>query len=189
MKKNYELWKVIKLKLLFLFFGKKIYKNFAWKMPINGDEEILEYGCGIGNTTYYVLKRLKEGKLYCFDDSTYKLSICMNRARKSLNVVFVGSNIDNIPNIKFDFIYFHSVMYKMDNLEIERILNKLVELIKDGGCIFFLEPMLEVNKLIKIKEVLTKNNLILKSSRIIDLPVLGNALESTYLKMKNSRER
>ena len=46
----------------------------------------------------------------------------------------------------------------------------------------FREPLKEIQKLVTIKRLLSENGLILKDSRITDVPLMGNSLESVYMK-------
>ena len=55
--------------------------------------------------------------------------------------------------------------------------------LKSGGSLIFREPLNEAEKLNVIKRLIEKNGLLLKDSRITDVPLMGNALESIYIKL------
>ena len=58
----------------------------------------------------------------------------------------------------------------------------LVKSIKPGGVFIFREPLKEAEKLRIVKSLAEKSGLHLKDSRITDIPLMGNALESIYEK-------
>ena len=54
--------------------------------------------------------------------------------------------------------------------------------LKPGGVLVFREPLKQTDKISVIKRLIEGNRLFLKDSRITDIPLLGNALESVYIK-------
>lgn len=66
--------------------------------------------------------------------------------------------------------------------ELRDIIHALAESLKPGGVLVFREPLRERGKIGVIKHLIEQNSLFLKESRITDIPLLGNALESVYIK-------
>jgi cyclopropane fatty-acyl-phospholipid synthase-like methyltransferase len=56
-------------RLAFLFYGKSVYKIFADRLPLNGNERVLDFGCGMGTVAHYTARRLTHGHITCLDIS------------------------------------------------------------------------------------------------------------------------
>jgi hypothetical protein len=63
-----------------------------------------------------------------------------------------------------------------------KVVPALAKSLKSGGALVFREPLNEAEKLDFIKRLMLQNELSLRDSRIIDVPLMGNALESVYIK-------
>ena len=56
-------------RLAFLLCGKSVYQAFADRLPLDGGEQVLDFGCGMGTVAYYIAKKLPNGHLTCLDIS------------------------------------------------------------------------------------------------------------------------
>lgn len=170
-------------KLAFLLFGKSVYKDFAARLPLAGDEYVLDFGCGMGTVAYYVAKRLPRGKLVCADISQRWLSSCKKTLRRYDNIALEILNADSIllPN-GFDVVYCHFVLHDILKHELAHTISMLVDSLKPGGKLVFREPLDETEILGIIKRLVEQKGLSLIDSRVTDVPYMGNALESTYIK-------
>jgi protein-L-isoaspartate O-methyltransferase len=63
-----------------------------------------------------------------------------------------------------------------------RFIPALTKALKPGGTLVFREPLNESNKLNIIRRLMDQNILTLLDSRVTDVPLMGNALESVYVK-------
>ena len=63
-------------RLAFLLCGKSVYQAFADCLPLNGNERVLDFGCGMGTVAYYAAKKLAHGHLTCLDISERWLNAC-----------------------------------------------------------------------------------------------------------------
>lgn len=169
-------------RLAFLLYGKSVYKAFADRLPLNGGERVLDFGCGRGTVAYYVAKKLPQGYLTCLDISERWLNACRKTLRKYGNVAFLHSEAPALPKDSFDVAYCHFVLHDISEIELEKAIPALAESLKSGGTLVFREPLQEREKLSLIKRLTEQNGLSLKESRITDIPMMGNALESMYLK-------
>lgn len=170
-------------KLAFLLYGRAIYKEFADRLPLTGNEQVLDFGCGRGNVAYFALKRLPQGNLTCLDVSNRWLQACRQTLRKYRNITFLHADASALPEEEFDVIYCHFVLHEIPGSSIETGIASLVKALKTGGFLIFKEPLNELEKLKNIKQLLVSSGLTLQSSRITDLPRIGNALESIYTKL------
>ncbi|MGI6280316.1 MAG: class I SAM-dependent methyltransferase [Acutalibacteraceae bacterium] len=169
-------------KLAFRFFGKRVYKSFADSLPLEGNEQVLDFGCGLGTVSYFTAKRLKNGHLSCLDISKRRLEISRKRLKGFNNVLFIDTTASELPENRFDLVYCHFVLHDISDCSLKNVIPDLAKSLKSGGKLVFREPLNAAEKLNIIKHLILKNGLSLKSSRITDIPLMGNALESIYTK-------
>lgn len=167
-------------KLLFFLYRKSVYEKFANRLPIEGNEQVLDFGCGMGSVAYYVTKKLPYGHLTCFDISKKWLKVCRKTMSKYKNVTFINSDFINLSSNCFDIIYCHFVLHKVSNLE--KIILLLIRTLKKDGLLILKEPIKDIDKLNDINMLIKKYNLTLKKSRITDSPFIGSSIESIYIK-------
>ena len=169
-------------KLAFFFYGRSIYQAFAALLPLDGGERVLDFGCGMGTVAYYTAKKLTHGQLTCLDISERWLNACRKTLRPYGNVDFLLWEPPVLAEESFDLIYCHFVLHDIAEGELERVIPELVKSLKSGGVLVFHEPLKESEKISVIKRLIGQSRLGLKDSRITDIPLMGNALESVYVK-------
>lgn len=172
-------------KLALVFAGESVYKEFADNIPLCGTEKVLDFGSGMGTVALFVLPRLSNGHLTCYDVSERWLNECRKTLSKFSNVSFHKgeSNTVGLKEGIFDVIYCHYVLHDIPDNELGKIFYGLVRSLKQGGVLVFREPLIDKEKLNKIKMLAHENGLLMKESRITDIPFMGNALESKYTKI------
>ena len=171
-------------KLAFCFYGRKVYREFAERLPLKGDEQVLDFGCGLGTVAYYTANRLPNGQLTCLDVSKRWLKSCRKTLRRFTNVTFHhgGADVLVVKKEQFDLIFCHFVLHDICDEELEHVMFVLANCLKPGGVFVFRDPMTQVKKLNRIKALAEQNGLIKKDSRITDVPLMGNTLENRYIK-------
>jgi len=169
-------------RLAFLLFGKPVYRAFADRLPLDGGEQVLDFGCGMGTVAYYVAKKLSHGHLTCLDISERWLDACRKTLRGYKNISFLLCESLLLTNESFDVAYCHFVLHDISERELERVIPALARSLKPGGVLVFREPFNETKKISLIKHLVEQNRLIPKDSRITDIPMMGNALECVYIK-------
>jgi ubiquinone/menaquinone biosynthesis C-methylase UbiE len=170
-------------RLAFLLRGRSVYQAFAVRMPLKGGEQVLDFGCGMGTVAYYVASKLSQGHLTCLDISKRWLDACRKTLRRYRNVTYM-SGAHMLSEESYDVIYCHFVLHDIAQDELERIIPTLARALKPGGRFFFREPLKESGKLNFIKRLMEKSMLIHEKSYITDVPVMGNTLDSVYVKGK-----
>lgn len=169
-------------KLAFRLCGKSVYQTFADRLPLSGGERVLDFGCGMGPVAYYVAKKLPRGQLTCTDISERWLTVCRKTLRGFKNTEFLKWESQSLENERFDVVYCHYVLHDIPESELEGLIPELAVSLKPGGVLAFREPLSETEKLNTIKRLIKENGLFILVSRITDIPVMGNALESVYMK-------
>lgn len=169
-------------RLAFFFFGKSVYRAFADRLPLDGGERALDFGCGMGTVAYYVAQKLPRGHLTCLDISERWLNVCRKTLRSYGNITFCRSESPALANESFDAAYCHFVLHDIAESELKEVIPALAKSLKPGGVFVFREPLNETEKISLIKRLIEQNRLFLKDSRITDIPLMGNALESVYIR-------
>ncbi|KPU42868.1 putative methyltransferase YcgJ [Oxobacter pfennigii] len=171
--------------LVFRVFGRSVYRDFAGSLPLTGKETVLDFGCGMGTVAYFVAERLPEVKLTCVDISERWLVACKRTLKNYQNVSFLRGDIALLPltDLSFDIIYSHFVLHDIEDSELKRVVPVLARLMKEKGKFIFREPMKDMEKIRFIQSLMEGSNLCRESSRITDIPAMGNALENVYKKV------
>jgi len=169
-------------RLAFFIYGKAVYQSFAERLPLEGWERVLDFGCGMGTVAYYAAKKLPYGQLTCLDVSRRWLDACRKTLRSYGNILYLHGGYPLLASESFDVAYCHFVLHDIAESELERVIPALANTLKPGGILIFREPLREIKKICVIKLLMEQNRLFLKDSRITDIPMMGNALESVYIK-------
>ncbi|MGB4702524.1 MAG: class I SAM-dependent methyltransferase [Syntrophomonadaceae bacterium] len=177
-----SLLEITMTRIAFLLYGKSIYRTFADRLPLKGEERVLDFGCRMGTVAYYVAQRLPQGHLTCMDISRRWLNACRKTLGRYGNVTYQQWECKEFAVESFDIVYCHFVMHDVPESELKVVIPALVKCLKPGGVLVFWEPLRERDKISSIKRLFKQNRLLHKESRITDIPILGNALESVYLK-------
>lgn len=182
MKQEPNRLEILLTKLAFLFYGKSVYKAFSDRLPLDGGERVLDFGCGMGTVAYYAVQKLPHGHLTCLDISGRWLSACRKTLHRYRNVAFVQAGSPVPACGGFDVVYCHFVLHDISESELQTVLPALAKSLKSGGALVFREPLNEIAKQSVIKRLTGQSGLSLKDSRITDIPLMGNALENLYIK-------
>ncbi|HOV25416.1 MAG TPA: class I SAM-dependent methyltransferase [Pseudobacteroides sp.] len=169
-------------RLAFFLYGKSVYRVFADNLPLDGGEQVLDFGCGMGTVAYYTAKRLPHGQLTCMDISERWLNACRKTLKCYNNIIFLKGDSTHLTNETFDVAYCHFVLHDISNNELETVIPALAKSLKPGGMLVFREPLNETEKISLIKHLTEQSRLLPKYSRITDIPAMGNTLECVYIK-------
>lgn len=171
-------------RLAFRFYGKSVYRAYANRLPLRGDERVLDFGSGLGTVAAYVAPRLPKGQLVCADISARWMAACHKTLRAYPGVAFYRGDAYGLPlaNGSFDLVYCHFVLHDIPREELEKVIPALAALLKEGGGLAFREPLDREEPLRLIQRLLEENGLARQDSRVTDVPVMGNSLESLYRK-------
>jgi len=129
-----------KLKIL---FGRSFYQSYLKSFALNGNEHVLDFGCGGGVESRLIMKQLKNsGKLTCVDLSDYWTRRAKKRLKKYPNAVCLQGDIRklNIPENTFDVIFAIHVIHDIAPEKRQSTVNALVQKLKPGGVFFIWEP-------------------------------------------------
>jgi SAM-dependent methyltransferase len=109
-------------------------------LELNGDETVLDFGCGSGRMTYWLAPRVR--KVVGLEVTPEMIRLAEEN-RKSENVEFMlydGLQVPDFPD-PFDFILSVGVLQIMKREEMARTLFGLVRSLKSGGRLCLIEQV------------------------------------------------
>jgi ubiquinone/menaquinone biosynthesis C-methylase UbiE len=124
--------------------GRFIYKSFIESFKLKGSEHVLDFGCGGGVESRYIMKQLQEnGQLTCIDISKYFIERARKRLNKNPSVTLIRGDIRklDIPDHSFDVICTIHVIHDIAPEERQDIVNALSRKMKPGGIFYIWEPI------------------------------------------------
>lgn len=108
--------------------SKDYYKELVDIVSLNENSQVVDFGCGNGNLSFYIYKRF-QSKVIGIDYSQDAISICMERLavlKKKWGVIpvkFYCYNNDALPKYKnIDVVFFCDVVEHMYDDEIDKVL-------------------------------------------------------------------
>ena len=120
------------------------YREYVFQLPINGHEQILEYGSGSGNCSIHLAKRLSnQGHLTTVDISSRWQREIQKRLKKTNNVSFKLGELEDFifPECLFDCIFIHYVLHDIPKTIRKNKITSLTAQLKPGGKVFIKEPL------------------------------------------------
>lgn len=124
--------------------GPLFYNAYIKSFGLNGDEKVLDFGCGGGTGSQCLIKFLNEnGHLTCVDASSFWMKKAERRLRKYPNVECKTGDIRklDIPDSSFDVISIIHVIHDIEPAERQDTVNALSRKLKTGGSLFIREPI------------------------------------------------
>jgi ubiquinone/menaquinone biosynthesis C-methylase UbiE len=121
-----------------------LYNPYIKSFRLQGNENILDFGCGGGTGSKCLLKHLNEdGHLTCIDSSRYWINKAKKRLNKHSNVECLFGNIKelNIPDSSYDVITIMHVLHDIEPEDRQDTVNELSQKLKKHGSIFVREPI------------------------------------------------
>ena len=164
--------------------GRSVYKKFAEKLGLQGQETVLDFGSGLGTVASYVAPMVSQGRLVCADISKQRLDQCKKRLKHFRHVEYKNLLTDPSPfqAKAFDVIYCHFVLHELAEGQLQATLQQMNHWLKDQGKLFFREPIGDGTLHRFLDTVLPASGFHKESSTITDLPIMGNAMEGSYSK-------
>jgi len=145
------------------------YAKYVNELNINGDETILDFGCGGGASSKPILNKLSDkGILICLDTSKQWINKAKKRFKQHDNVIFINEDVTtaDIPKESIDIITMTYVLHDISAQKQDETVKVLAEKLRKNGKIALREPtkpnhgiqpnkihnLMQKNKLIKLHE-------------------------------------
>ena len=119
-------------------------KTFA-NLALDGNEQVLELGCGGGQTARVLLRRLDRGHLTGIDVDEWWADRASRNLRRYDNVEILLGDVRDLPLEEggFDLAVVHLVIHDIEKAERGPIIEALAGKLRDGGRLFIKEPTKE----------------------------------------------
>ena len=120
-----------------------MYRKFVEEIGLEGGEDVLDFGAGWGDNTFYIARKLfKGGRVTALDVSEQWQKVARRRLKGFKNVDFVRSDVRSSPlkDGSFDVIVVSYVLHDIPVKERKGILDDLVRKLKPDGFIQLREP-------------------------------------------------
>lgn len=133
---------ILEDKLKSLLGGPLLYNRYFKAFELEGNESVLDFGCGGGTGSRCLAKLLdRGGHLTCIDTSRYWIAKARNRLDKYSNVECKLGNIRelDIPDSSFDVISTIHVIHDIAPTERSDITGTLSHKLRTGGLFFIRE--------------------------------------------------
>lgn len=123
----------------FIRFKLDIVKSEIKKSRSSEPVNILDFGCGIGESTLYISEIFPNSKIIGIDLSSSSIEIA--KKRKIKNTQFFSCNIinENIDNFSFDLIFISDVFQHIFEKDRAAVFSRLYSFLNKGGKIFIFE--------------------------------------------------
>lgn len=168
--------------------GTSVYKKFADSLGLHGQEQVLDFGCGLGTVARYTAPQILGGRLVCADISRQRLKQCKKIVKKFGNVecTDLSTNDNPFQEESFDVIYCHFVLHEIEDIELKNTLERMFRWLKTQGKLVFREPAKDSARLRHIDITLQGIGFVRDSTLITDIPLMGNAIEGRYTKKESA---
>ncbi len=121
------------------------YKNSVGFIGLQGHEKVMDFGCGVGASSMYIMRKLNQADahLTCVDKSKTAVKIARRKLGKHKNVDFFTGDIRQmkIDSNTFDVVYMSFVLYHIKKQEREEILDELNRVLKVNGLFILVTPI------------------------------------------------
>jgi len=108
--------------------------NIVCKLCRNSPARIIDFGCGVGLSLPYLIKRFADAQVYTTDLSEKSLEY----VRKKYPTVKVLSD-DQLDGESFDLIFIVDVFHHIPDAQRPMIIRRLAGLLAEGGMLFVFE--------------------------------------------------
>ena len=124
-------------KFFHIWYGEKEAEKILKYLRLNDNSKALDFGCGSGNTTLFVSRRLRKGTVVAVDLSEKQLEHAVKKIKKYHlhNVIFVKGSFKP-PKNTFDAVTAVGVLEHLDRPH--KYVAQLVNSLKKGGRFYFL---------------------------------------------------
>jgi len=139
-------WLSVKMHEFFWFvLSKKVYTEYVGRMQLEGNEKLLDFGCGPGAAAIHIAPILKKGggELTCYDLSQTWIERAQRRLKKYDNVRFASGEIKEsaLEDDYFNAVNIHFMLHDIPAGDRLEALKVIASKLKDDGRLFIREPI------------------------------------------------
>ncbi|MGD0818676.1 MAG: class I SAM-dependent methyltransferase [Methanomassiliicoccales archaeon] len=119
------------------------YRKFVEEIGLRGGENVLDFGAGWGDNTYFIAKKLSlGGRVTALDVSEEWQAVAKRRLKDFQNIDFIRSDIrsSSLRDGSFDVIVVSYVLHDIPEEERSEIVKSMVNKLKPDGFVQLREP-------------------------------------------------
>jgi ubiquinone/menaquinone biosynthesis C-methylase UbiE len=160
-----------------------IWRAYVDRLPLKGDECVLELGPSAGNLTYHLAERLSrgKGKVTCVDISKVWTEVAQKRLKKFHNINYFVGDIDglDIPDGSHDAALVSFVLHDIPLEQRNGVMKHLIDKLKPGGKVFIREPLRFISQE-EIRSIMQRYGLVESSGSVAEIKSQGMVFEGIY---------
>jgi ubiquinone/menaquinone biosynthesis C-methylase UbiE len=123
----------------------RFWKAYIDRLPLKGDERMLELGPSAGNATRHLAKCLLKGggRLTCVDISSRWLEVARKRLAKYPNIAYRLGDIGalDLPDEAYDAALISFVLHDIPAYDRQRVMRQVAAKLVPGGQMYIREPL------------------------------------------------
>jgi len=118
------------------------YRRYADAIELEGNEAVLEFGCGSGGIALRLAPRLRRGSLTCVDISPPMIKIAARRLRRYPHAVCLVGRIEELglAGGSFDVVVIHNALHDVAEESRAATVSELAREMNAGGRLHLREP-------------------------------------------------
>lgn len=141
------------------------YQKLVGSLDLNGDEKVLDFGCGPGAASKFIALTLEkgQGELTCLDISDKWIKRAKRKLNRFSNVKFYAVDIRewHERDEYYDLVFIHFMLHDIPQSERPEIIKALAQKMSAGATLIIREPTKECHGMSpdEIQELMQKNRL------------------------------
>jgi ubiquinone/menaquinone biosynthesis C-methylase UbiE len=168
------------------WLASRVYFGYVERLNLRGDEKVLEIGCGAGNLSRHLARRLAKGTgtLTCIDVSPAWLKVAKRRLRTYKNTQLIAGSLfeAKLPDATFDVAILHFVLHEIPRADRQATMQLVAKTLRPNGKLYVREPLRFITAT-EIDELAYHSGLEEFVTRTIRIPTQGEVIEAVYWRL------
>jgi len=129
---GYKLWLILGDTIF-----RKYYRQCVSSLNLQGNEKVMDFGCGPGLVSKHFAENLPCGSLTCFEVSEAAIDLAKKRLKAYQNVEYILGDIREAQCLaaSYDVVFLNFVYYHIEKYQRVDVMAKLAKLLRDNGIL------------------------------------------------------
>jgi len=170
------------------------YQKLVESLGLNGDEKVLDFGCGPGAASKFIALTLEkgQGELTCLDISEKWIKRAKRKLNRFSNVKFYAVDIRewHERDEYYDTVFIHFMLHDIPQSERPEIIKALAQKMKAGATLIIREPTKECHGMSpeEIRSFMSQNGLTETASKTTKKLLIGTSYNGFFKKQNSISE-